>query len=479
MPEKKRYGLLKMAATPLLMAVAISGCASFIPRPISPVRTASTFEARSLDNPGLKRFLESNLNRKITPWPQKSWDFPSLTLVSFYYHPDLDVVRAQWDVAKAGKITAGAYPNPTIGLIPGYDTSTVALSPWILGFSLGIPVETAGKRGYRLAQAGNLSEAARLNIATTAWRVRSRLRKSLLDVYAADQKLTLLESQLAGQGEIFELLKQRLAYGEIAQPELTQAHIFFDQANFSLKETQKQIAENRASLAASLGLPATALAGIPISFDFLEQVPAHIPLKDVRRRALLNRPDILAALSKYEAAQSALQLEIAGQYPDISLGPGYTWDQGDNKWYFGISLSLPVFNRHEGPIAEAEARRKKAAAEFTALQAQIIGETDRALAGYQVAWKNLEAADSLLVDKEKQLQSALAMFSVGESDRLALLSARFELASGRLSRLKALVLTQQALGLLEDALQRPLDPGKSFLIAPEADPRDDQRGINR
>jgi hypothetical protein len=39
-------------------------------------------------------------------------------------------------------------------------------------------------RRFRLAQAGSLSEAARLNIATAAWRVRSRVRKSLLDLYA-------------------------------------------------------------------------------------------------------------------------------------------------------------------------------------------------------------------------------------------------------------------------------------------------------
>ena len=47
--------------------------------------------------------------------------------------------------------------------------------PWQprLGIPLGyvdIPIETAGKRGFRRAQAKHLSAAARLKIATTAWR---------------------------------------------------------------------------------------------------------------------------------------------------------------------------------------------------------------------------------------------------------------------------------------------------------------------
>ena len=234
-------------------------------------------------------------------------------------------------------------------------------------------------------------------------------------------------------------------------------------------------------MADALGLPERALKGIEVELDFLEHPypETDLPQQKVLYQALNNRSDLLALLSKYEAAQSALQLEIARQYPDIHLGPGYEFDQGDNKWSLGISLSLPIFNRNEGPVAESEARRKEAAAQFAALQAKVIGETERALAGYGALLKKLEAADVLIHDKEKQLRSTEAMFIAGESDQLVLLGTRLELASGRLSRLETLVLTQQALGSLEDALQRPLGPGESFPSTPLADPRDAQREKNK
>ena len=127
------------------LALMAAGCASFHPKPITPSQTASAFEARRLDNPGLKKFLEANLRREVAPWPLSSWDFETLTLVAFYDHPDLDVARAQWGVAEAGIITAGGRPDPGLGAVPQYNADAAAgASPWILDFTLDIPMEIAG-----------------------------------------------------------------------------------------------------------------------------------------------------------------------------------------------------------------------------------------------------------------------------------------------------------------------------------------------
>lgn len=458
----------------LVITVVLAGCVSFHPRSLSSSQVASAFEARKLDNLGLKKFLEENLHHKITPWPPKSWDFPMLALVSLYYHPDLDVARAQWEVARTGVITAGGRLNPSIGFVPGYVTNAAnGVSPWILGLTLDVPVETAGKRDYRIAQARYITEVARLNITTAAWQVRSRVRASLHNLYRANQRQVLLRKQKAVQEEIVKLLEQRLAFGEVAQPDVTLSHISFDQFCLSLRDEQIQLAESRGQLASALGLPVSTLNGANISFDFVNRLPlsSNLPAQELRRQALFNRPDILATLAEYAASQAALQLEIVKQYPNIHLGPGYTFDQGDNQWAFGFSVSLPVFNRNQGPIAEAEARRKATEARFAALQARVIGEIDRAFAAYRAALQKLETADSLLAARKKQVQSVQAMFNVGEADRLAFLSAQLELGASALARLDALITAQQALGLLEDTVQRPLDSLGSLPVVSEPNPR--------
>jgi cobalt-zinc-cadmium efflux system outer membrane protein len=469
--------LRKLAILWIVIVVSLAGCATFQPKPISPDQAATAFEARTLDSAGLKKFLEATLRHEIAPWPPKAWSFPMLTLVAFYYQPDLDVARARWDVAKAGIVAAGGRPNPSIGFTPQYDANAASgISPWTLGFSFDIPLETADKRGYRVDQAKHLSEAARLNIAAVAWQVRSRLRARFLDLYAVGQTEDLLARQRSVHEEIVKLLEQRLSYGEASQPDVTQARISLAQTSLSLRNAQRQKAEARVQLADALGLPVSALDAVNLSFDLLNGFSSTVNslLADVQRRALFNRPDILGALAEYAASQSALQLEIAKQYPDIHLGPGYSWDQGENKWSVGLSLTLPVFNRNQGPIAEAEARRTETAARFTALQARVIGEVARALAGYQAALRALETADALVSSRKEQQHSVQSIFDLGQTDRLELVSVQLEVDSAMLSRLDAFFKVEQSLALLEDAMQSPLDPLESFATTPEINPRSEE-----
>jgi len=270
------------------------------------MQTALAFESRSLDTPELKEFLEKNLGYEVSPWPPQSWDFRMLTIAALYYHPDMDVARAKWKVAEAKVITAGGRLNPGISLLGQHHSKTAGgISPWTWGASLDIPVETAGKRGYRIDKAKYLSEAAQLGIAATTWRVRGRLRKSLLNLYAAIVKEHLLNDHLMIQLETERLVRKRLSVGEVSRFEAIQSRLNLDKIRLLLSEMGKQKAEARAAVAESLGLQVNALDGIPISFDLFEKSPEPINLQEIRAQALSNRSDILIALSEYKASQSA------------------------------------------------------------------------------------------------------------------------------------------------------------------------------
>jgi outer membrane protein TolC len=184
----------------------------------------------------------------------------------------------------------------------------------------------------------------------------------------------------------------------------------------------------------------------------------------------LNRADVRGALAEYAASQSALQLEIANQYPDIHLGPGYAWNNGnagDNQWELGLSVTLPVLNHNEGPVAEAEAKRTQAAAHFLTVQANAIAGIDSALAGYRAALQQVATAKAMLENFRKQLNSIRAQEQAGETDPLAVANAEVEFATGEQSRLGAMVQAQQALGQLEDAVQNPLTLSPAELKAAE------------
>lgn len=459
---------------PAAVAALSIGCLRYHPTPISATRNADDIEARTLDDPDLRSFLTENLDREIAPWPPASWDLTTLTLAAFYYQPELDVARAQWGVAQGGVITAGGRPNPTANLEPEYVPNSEASSPWILGLTLNIPIETFRKRGYRIARARSLSEAARLEIGAVAWEVRSRVRSSLLDLSAAQKRAALEGDRLATEEARVRLLERRLEVGEAATPDVTLERVELEAARLAVRDAEQKRAEARARLAAAIGVPLHALVGVKLSFDALEgplPTPADLSVRELRRQALIGRADVRSALAQYAAAESALRLEIASQYPDVRLGPGFTWEQGENHYTLGFSAALPILNRNRGPIAEAEARRKEQAARFTALQAHVIGDLDRALAGYRAASDAVAAASAAFERRAEHQRQVRSAFEAGEVDHLALLGADLETALAEISRNEALTRQRVALGLLEDSVQRPLFDSSSTLVPPEGDPR--------
>lgn len=453
----------------LCLAAAIAvGCARFEGKPLSAAATAQQLEARSLSDTNFKAFLEKNLDHMFTEWPLTNLDFPALTLAAFYFHPNLDVARAQWAVVRGGETTAGARPNPVLGVTPGYSANPPrGISPWFPSVTLDVPIETAGKRRYRIAHAEKLSEAARLNVSTAAWQVRSGVRLALVDYALARRRAELLREHVVLQQRATGLLEQRLAAGAIAAPEISPSRIALVKLRADLADAQRQLIEARAKIAESLGLPARAIDGIEFTFDLNQTADAALLSADARREALLGRADILAGLADYAASQSALQLEIAKQYPDLHLNPGYQYDQGENKWSLGLSVELPVLYRNQGGIAEAKAKRDESAAKFMALQTKVISEIDRALLNRSAALEQLKQLEELARVQQQQVEQVETSFKAGAADQFDLASARVEFGISELARIDALAKKQQAIGLLEDALQRPFDT----LSTVERDPK--------
>ena len=75
----------------LAAAGLLTGCVHYKPRPIEPAAIADRLEARTLDAPDLRAFLETNAHGAPLAWPQVKWDFEQLTL----FHPRNVLHRAR------------------------------------------------------------------------------------------------------------------------------------------------------------------------------------------------------------------------------------------------------------------------------------------------------------------------------------------------------------------------------------------------
>lgn len=456
--------VLSLVLTGMFLLV---GCAArrYQPEPIAVAASASKFQARSLQDPALRQFMEKNLRHQVTPWPHTTWDLATLSLAALYFNPTVQAARARVAEAEAAIVTAGARPNPSLSIAPGIP------SPYLLNLDVALPIETRGKRRYRIQVARSLEQAARFDLADSAWKVRSGVRNALLNYFLTSRSLELLRSEDQVRGEQIVMLEQRFAVGEIPRPEVDLARIEHSKTHLAISTAEGQLAEAKAAVAASVGIATATLKGLDFSWADLDSPPSAESLspEKIQQDAVLNRLDVRRSLARYAAAEADLHLEISKQYPDLQIGPGYTYEERNNFFTIGLSTTLPLFNRNQGPIAEAEARRKEAAGAFLGKQAQVIAESERALALYSAALKELAEADqSLRKLQDAQLQMMQQRVRLGEEDRLSLNGVQIQSSVLARTRLDALRDAQTALGDLEDAVQRPLDPGDVFSIDPQS-----------
>lgn len=454
-----KSGWMKRAVLIAMTVLAVS-CGhemhSFGPLPpVAPTQNASELEARTFENAGLRQFVEAALHRTVS-WPAKELDFKLLTLAAFYFNPDLAVARTQVAFAEAGIQTARMRPNPVLDFSPGVP------SPYLVGLGLAIPVITSGKRRYAIEAAKNMHADAQLQLAELAWTVRGRVRATLLNVLAAERGAALAQEAQRLQESKLERTGDMLQAGEIGRTEWETARTSLLAAAMATRTAESQVSPARASLAAVIGLPVEALAGKQLVWPDFDKLPSVNKATDaqIRRDAIVNRLDVRRSLSQYEAAERKLQLEIARRHPNFNLGPGYQLEEGHSYFAPTLSVALPIFNRNEGPIAEAEAKRKTAAANLMSVQANVLAQSEQALSRYESEYK-LSAAARAVRDNWTQKQAPLVRrrVSAGEIDWFAMNSVEIQRSTAETAWIDSVFQTQRALGQLEDAVQKPLEAG--------------------
>jgi outer membrane protein TolC len=441
------------AVLTLLAACALQ---RYEPAPLDPAASARAFEARSIESPGLKEYMLAH-GHPAADWPVQRWGLADLTLLAFYYQPNLELARAQAAAARAQ--VAAAMQRPPLAIKPVAQHHSLqppeTSGPWTLGFEVEIPLSGSGRRAALGEQYDSFAQSAELAVGSAAWTVRSEVRGHLLDCYAARRMLELLDAESRERRSLVGLLQRRFDAGAASALELSSARLKQAEVDAQIQDTQLAREQCLGGLAGALGLPLSAVRNLDLDFTALQQKPVPPNDSAVQHSALLNRLDVRAKLFDYAAADAAVKLEIARQYPSVTLSPGYIWDQGDNIWSLVATVLVPAAG-NKPAIQAARARRDAAAREFLALQAKVISEADAAQARYAKTVENAGAAQQIVDVQSARGQQARKQFDAGRADRVELALAQLETLAVEHRALAVSLETQRALGALEDALQKPL-----------------------
>lgn len=436
----------------VIVAMAALGCRSIAPGPLEPDRVAACLNARRLDSADLRAWLRT-LGVDDSRWPPERWGVDSLTTVALFYNPGLSLARAHQAQAEATTVTAQQLPNPTLSVTPEFVSNAAsAVSPWIAAIRLDWVIETAGKRERRVDRARAAAVAAALGYRQEVWSVRQRIWADLVTAIASRRRVALLEEEVGVASALVESLETRKANGSAAEIDVApfRAGLLGSKRDLVAELGARDLSIS--TLAEAIGVPPNALGGV------LLEVPSEGWLETVSRdaalsQALFARADVLASIAEFAAAEAELRLELARQYPDIHLGPGYQYDQGQRKWSIGLSFDLPILNQNQGAIAEALTARTAAAAAFEATQSRAMSDVDRASSRRDASSREMAALAAIARERTENWNRVRVALAVGAADRVAERNAALEAIRAERGRHDAEDGWLRSLGDLEAAIQ--------------------------
>jgi outer membrane protein TolC len=424
------------------LACVLTACTPYVAKPVDVAAYPAAQDARRLDP-------------NIAEWSQAD-----LLAQALKANPALAEARAKRDAALAAAQAARAGPAPALTLSAEYANESPR---WGYGGGLDIPLDFGARREVRLTTADLQALQARLGYAEAVWAVRTALAKAVADQAAATTEIQLAAQAVDLRRQRLAALERRVAAGE-------------DDRNFSLVARSELAAAERrgaeaagrqvqaaADLARALGVSPAAARSLRLRTP---SAPADLDgLVDWRRQAALGRADVLRAVADYDLAEAALRLEVARQYPDVTLGPGYNWDHGVTKLPFNLALALPPLDMNRRAIASAEAARAAAGSSLEAAQANVLAGVD-ASAGALAAARAVagRVREGELPAAQRAAQGAARAIKAGALDRADDLAARAAEVDARLNLLDAEHAERTAAADVEDALRRPFDPAEADIL---------------
>jgi len=361
--------------------------------------------------------------------------------------PRIALARADSAVAHARARTARAYPNPSVS--GSYSKST---PQGHIVFDL--PIESPRLRGARIGAASASTRAARLQFLsertaavvevdttyTQALAALAKFRLSRVTAIEADslRRLTIAQRD-AGDASDLDVDLASISAGQSSNT-ATADSLTYMSAVLTV-QTLMGLSPDTViiTLADSLRLlPLDTIATPPGGGDAMHTSPLALgipsavdaaALPPTPPTAALPTPGIAAAEANVQAAELSLLRERRSVFtwPALSVGVEFHDPTGSENGLLpllGLAVPLPLFNRNQGPIAEAGAERERARAQLATVRLEVKqrlaeGLRERAALRAQIG-RDLE----LVVRAQRLATKSLTAYREGASALPAVLEAR-------------------------------------------------------
>ena len=282
---------------------------------------------------------------------------------------------------------------------------------------------------------------------------------------AADAKLALHEDLYNLAKDRYKTIFELVNIGKKNQADLKIAAADLQKARLDLFMVQNERKKSQVQLESVVGI------ALGESFVLIGKLQGNIPevlpeWEAMLTRTLENSPQVLAALKKLRADEITLKREKREPIPDIVLEAGVGRNLVDDQTVYmaGVSLEIPLFDRNQGTIQQAEADLERQRAEVDRVRLKLTHTFAQEYSQYLTRYKSvLDFETTILPRSEEAYRMQLQMYDRSRVDWLNVLNFQTEYLQNRVQLVEHLLSFHRSRialegFLLENGLQVPDSP---------------------
>lgn len=381
-----------------LLLLMIVGCKSYEPitleyRENKPLLDSTVLKIESLDdlldttvyafNPEVTKAESEYIGQINIAENTGFWDDPSL---------DADFAR----VLKGGS-------NPNLG-----------------GLNLSVSIPLSGARRKDKEAALKKKFALLIEKLSLEYEKCYEAKKAVIGYFQARKKTAKIAARL-NDDELKELedhVAKLTEVGELSFTELEDVKRLRHELERKLVELKTAEEAARTELLDILGLSSDTEIVLGDALDSFEEkdLPLPDPMKFVSYRS------VAAKRLLFETSELKLEAEIRRQYPELKLGPAFSYEDGENRLGLIAGIDIPIWNRNRLAISEAEAQRESAKIDALEEWRKVVRDAYAAIKAYKL----LKTVPSFETTSPDTLKSMLEVGELKPNEYLAQSAAAFE-----------------------------------------------------
>ena len=367
-----------------------------------------------------------------------------------------------WDIraAEARILQAKLIPNPEISwdgedfTRAGVQSATESMQNTLVLSQL---IELGGKRASRVREAQFDRRAAEWDYQTKRLEVLRSTTVAFIEVLSGQRKVSLAEENVRLTERAIPVTQKRVEVGNASNVELIRANTEVATARIELTEARHDLEAARVNLAAQWGAKKATFPSVTGDLEQLRPIPSLESLK----AKLEANPELAKWTTERQRREASLSVAQAEGHPDLTVNAGPRLlgaSHADMSFVAGFSIPLPLWNRNQGKIAEAEANVAKTSDERNAAEASAYAELDEAYQTLQRAAEEVHILrDTVLPGAKSAVDQITEGYATGRFSQLEVLDAQKSYIETRTNYVRALSDFQKAAAQIDALTAGPVE----------------------